>query len=363
MNIERLKTSVFRIPTDQPEADGTIEWDSTTMVVVEAVAQDGSIGLGWSYAAGAAAAVVKDVLEPVVAGHPVEEVGRAWTAMVAAVRNIGRQGIAATAISAVDVALWDLKAGLRAVPLFRLLGPYRQSVPLYGSGGFTSYTLDELIDQLGGWVAQGIPRVKMKIGTNWGTEMEVDRSRILAVREAIGPEPELFIDANGAYTPKQAIALGRAVEGVASYFEEPVSSDHLHQLAMIRREIPQDVAAGEYGFDPWYFKALLGAGAVDIMQADAARCLGITGFLMAGGLAYSAGIPFSAHTSPTIHSHAACAVPQVAHVEYFHDHARIEGMVFEGAPSPVNGSLAPSQDRFGLGVELKHGDCEEYRIL
>ncbi len=356
-----METSVFRIPTDRPEADGTFAWDSTTMVLVQLVAEDGTSGIGWSYASGAAAAVVQDVLRPAIAELDLVDVGGAWSAMVAAVRNIGRQGIVATAISAVDVALWDLKARAQGMPLFRLLGPYRDSVPIYGSGGFTSYTMDELTTQLGGWVAAGIPRVKMKIGTAWGTQLEVDRERILAVRDAIGPGPELFIDANGAYTAKQAIRLAGELEGIASYFEEPVSSDQLDQLALIRREIKQDVAAGEYGWDPWYFRAMLNAGAVDILQADATRCLGVTGFLMAAEIAYSAGIPFSAHCSPTIHAHAGCAAPQIAHVEYFHDHARIESMLFEGAPQPEGGHLSPAADRVGLGLELKHADAEAYR--
>ena len=361
MRLARMETSVFRIPTDRPEADGTFAWDSTTMVLVQLVAEDGTSGIGWSYASGAAAAVVQDVLRPAIAELDLADVGGAWSAMVAAVRNIGRQGIAATAISAVDVALWDLKARAQELPLFRLLGAHRDSVPIYGSGGFTSYTLDELTMQLGGWVAAGIPRVKMKIGTAWGTQLEVDRERILAVRDAIGPGPELFVDANGAYTAKQAIRLAGDLDGIASYFEEPVSSDQLDQLALIRREIKQDVAAGEYGWDPWYFRAMLDAGAVDILQADATRCLGVTGFLMAAEIAYSAGIPFSAHCSPTIHAHAGCAAPQIAHVEYFHDHARIESMLFEGAPQPEGGHLSPAADRVGLGLELKRADAEAYR--
>jgi L-alanine-DL-glutamate epimerase-like enolase superfamily enzyme len=281
--------------------------------------------------------------------------------MVAAVRNVGRGGVAAMAISAVDVALWDLEAKMLQRPLFEVLGPFRRSVPIYGSGGFTSYSVDELTEQLAGWVEAGIPRVKMKIGTSWGTRIEVDRARILSAREAIGPTAELFIDANGAYTAKQAIGLGRALDGVADYFEEPVSSDHLDELAMVRRAIGQDVAAGEYGWDPWYFRDMLAAGAVDVLQADVTRCLGVTGFLMAGEAAYSSGVRFSAHCSPTIHAHAACAVPQISHVEYFHDHVRIENMLFDGVPQQHAGTLTPPH-RPGLGVELKRHDAERYRV-
>jgi L-alanine-DL-glutamate epimerase-like enolase superfamily enzyme len=360
VKLSSLETTVLRIPTDRPEADGTIAWDSTTVVLVE-LAADGARGLGWSYASAAAAALIHETLHPAIADVDVRDVRAVWNAMVAAVRNAGRPGIAATAISAVDVALWDLIARSEDRPLYQALGPARDSVPIYGSGGFTSYTIDELTEQLGGWVAAGIPRVKMKIGTSWGTRDDLDRARILAARQAIGPDAELFIDANGAYSTKQAIRLARDMDGVATYFEEPVSSDQLAEMALVRRAIEQDVAAGEYGWDPWSFKAMLDAGAVDILQADATRCLGITGFQLAGQMAYSAGVRFSAHCSPTIHAHAACAVPQLSHVEYFHDHVRIEGMVFDGLPERRGGELVPREGAPGLGVELKRRDAERYR--
>lgn len=360
MRITDVTTSVLRIPTDRPEADGTIAWDSTTVVIVE-LHGEGGRGIGWTYASAGAATVVHEVLEPVLRGHDWPDARSAWPAMVAAVRNVGRGGVAANAISAVDTALWDLEARRQNRPLFEVLGAYRRAVPIYGSGGFTSYPLEVLVEQMVGWVEQGIPRVKMKIGTDWGTRLDVDHGRIIAVRDAIGPDAELFVDANGAYTVKQAIALGRELDGVAGYFEEPVSSDHLDDLAAVRREITQDVAAGEYGWDPWYFRAMLGARAVDVLQADVTRCLGVTGFLIAGDLAYASSVSFSAHCSPTIHSHAGCGVPRIAHVEYFHDHVRIEHMLFDGVPQPAQGMLAPDPMRPGLGVELKRHDAERFR--
>jgi L-alanine-DL-glutamate epimerase-like enolase superfamily enzyme len=278
-SLDRLETSVYRIPTDQPEADGTYRWDSTTVLVVEAVADSGERGLGFSYCAAAAASVVHDLLQPAIAGTPIDDIGAAWEAIVRAVRNIGRHGVASTAISAVEVALWDLKAQTLDQPLFRLLGPARDAVPIYGSGGFTSYTDDDLVEQLGGWVRDGIPRVKMKIGAEWGTRVDEDVRRVGLAREAIGPQSELFVDANGAYSASQAIGQAeRFAEYGVTYFEEPVSSDHREQLAHVRRRPPAGMAlaAGEYGYDPWYFRDMLTAEAVDILQADATRCLGIT---------------------------------------------------------------------------------------
>ncbi|MGD9893644.1 MAG: enolase C-terminal domain-like protein [Dehalococcoidia bacterium] len=363
MNVRDLQVSIYRIPTDRPEADGTLRWDSTTVVLVEAVADSGARGLGFSYASAAAATVVHEKLVDAVVGCPVEQVGVAWERMVRAVRNIGRPGIAATAISAVDVALWDLKARVLGRPLFRLLNPRRDAVPIYGSGGFTSYTEQELVEQLAGWVGQGISRVKMKIGVDWGTRPAEDVKRVRAVRQAIGPDTELFVDANGAYTVKQAIAqAARFAEHGVTYFEEPVSSDHLEQLAVVRRHAPMAIAAGEYGYDPWYFRDMLRAEAVDILQADVTRCLGITGFLQAAELAHGFGVPFSAHTSPSIHAHAGCAAPQISHVEYFHDHVRIEQLLFDGVPEPVDGCLRPDPDRPGLGLELKRQEAARWRV-
>ena len=361
--VDRLETAVYRVPTDRPEADGTFAWTSTTLVLVEAVTRSGQRGLGFSYCARAAAALVDDILAREVVGSSVDDVRATWTRMLGAVRNIGRPGVAANAISAVDLALWDLKARIAGQSLAHLLGACRDAVPIYGSGGFTSYSDAELADQLGGWVQQGIPRVKMKIGTDWGAQPETDVRRVVVARQAIGPSAELFVDANGAYSARQAIALGErfSQHGVV-YFEEPVSSDHLEQLAQVRDRIPMAVAAGEYGYDPWYFRAMLSARAVDVLQADATRCLGLTGWLQAAELAWAAGVEFSAHTAPSVHAQLGCVAPAIAHVEYFYDHARIEQLFFDGAPQPVNGNLQPDPRRPGLGLELKRQDAERWRI-
>jgi L-alanine-DL-glutamate epimerase-like enolase superfamily enzyme len=342
-----------------------MRWDSTTMVLVELTSDSGERGLGFSYTAAAAATLVQEMLSEVVLAGEAETAGALWTAMIARVRNCGRPGIAATAISAVDTALWDLRARALGQPLFRLLGAYREEVPVYGSGGFTSYSQRELIEQLSGWVELGITSVKMKVGKEWGTRLDEDVERVRAVRHAVGDAARLFVDANGAYSVKQAIwQAARFADYGVTYFEEPVSSDHLGQLAFVRQHVPAQVqvAAGEYGYDPWYFRRMLESGAVDILQADATRCLGITGFMQAATLAYAFSVPFSAHTAPSIHAHAGCAAPQLEHVEYFHDHVRIERMLFDGVLQPHNGALRPDGGRPGLGLEFRRKDAEKWRI-
>jgi len=355
--VERVDVVVCTIPTDAPESDGTIEWDETTIVIVEARAGD-EIGLGYTYADPAAGSLVARRLAPLVAGRQATSVPRAWEAMVASVRNVGRPGIASTAIAAVDSALWDLKARLLGVPLVTLLGSVRESVELYGSGGFTSYSDEQLERQLGGWASEGFRNVKMKVGR----EPERDPERVAVARSAIG-KTGLMVDANGALDRKQALALAeRLVEQDVIWFEEPVSSDDLEGLRLLRDRAPVqiEIAAGEYGYDLPYFRRLLEAGAVDVLQADATRCAGITGFLRTGALCEAYGIPLSAHTSPALHLHPCCAVGPLRDLEYFHDHARIERLLFDGVAEPVDGRLTPDLDRPGNGLELKRTDAARY---
>ena len=358
--IERIEVRAYRIPTDYPEADGTLAWDSTTMVLVTARA-GGAWGLGYSYTHAAAAQLIQTKLTEVARGTSALAPPAAWQAMVGAVRNFGRQGLAASAIAAVDVALWDLKARLLDLPLVSLLGAYRDSIAVYGSGGFTSYPVDRLQAQLAGWVEQGIDKVKMKVGS----EPRADLERVRAAREAIGPGAELFVDANGAYGRKQALAFAEkfAAHDV-SWFEEPVSSDDLAGLRLMRDRAPpgMDIAAGEYGYDLHYFRRMLEAGAVDVLQPDVTRCLGVTGFMQAAALCRCCGMPLSAHTAPSIHAHLCCAAENARHIEYFHDHVRIEQMLFDGAQAPRDGQLRPDLSRPGLGLELREAEAERYAI-
>ncbi len=358
--IEQLDVSAYTIPTSAPEADGTYAWDSTTLVLVEAAA-GGARGTGFTYADTATARLVHDLLAQVVLGHDAMNVPAAWQAMVQAIRNLGRPGIASMAIAAVDAALWDLKARLLGLPLVALLGAVRESVPIYGSGGFTSYSIAQLQEQLGGWAAQGIGRVKMKIGR----DPVADIVRVRAARAAIGPDVALFVDANGAYTRKQALAQAEAfAEQSVSWFEEPVSSDDLAGLRLLRDRAPagMSIAAGEYGYDLVYFRRMLEAGAVDVLQADASRCAGLSGFMQVAALCQAHALPLSAHCAPSLHAHVCCALAPVVHLEYFYDHARIEHMLFDGALDPAGGALRPDVSRLGMGLEFRHADAQQYAI-
>jgi L-alanine-DL-glutamate epimerase-like enolase superfamily enzyme len=361
VKVEKIEARVYTVPTDFPEADGTAEWDSTTIVVVH-VWGGGMMGIGYSYADPSVLALIEGKLAPVISGADAMSPRSAWRAMQRAVRNLGREGLAATAISAIDVALWDLKAVLLGQPLASLLGRVRDEVPIYGSGGFTSYDNRRLAEQLAGWVEKdGCRWVKMKIGT----DPDRDPSRVAAAKAAIGAA-DLFVDANGAYSVRQAQHFAEmfAAAQDVRWFEEPVSSDDLDGLRRLRDTAPaqMEIAAGEYGYTLDYFHRMLGAGAVDVQQADATRCGGVTGFMSAAALCEAWHVDLSAHCAPALHRHLGCAVQAFRHVEWFHDHARIEHMLFDGAPVPKDGTITPDVSRPGLGLVLKQRDAERFAV-
>ncbi|MFI1538273.1 enolase C-terminal domain-like protein [Streptomyces anandii] len=362
--IDAVDVHAFEVPTDGPdgqEQDGTLAWDSTTMVLVR-VHAGGRTGIGYTYGDVSAAAFVSGKLAPLLTGKDPSSPPALWELMGRQIRNAGRPGVGAMAVSAVDIALWDLKARLLDLPLVHLLPAHHDRVPVYGSGGFTNYPLDRLADQLAGWSEQGIPRVKLKTSR----EPEHDPRRLTAVRKAIGDDTELFADANGALGRKQALYWAHRFheEWDVRWFEEPVSSADIEGLRMLRQSGPPrlEIAAGEYAYTTRDFVNLVDGCAVDCLQADVTRCGGITGVLEVAGLAAAQHLDLSAHCAPAVSAHAFCAVRRLRHLEYFHDHVRVEHLVFDGNLRPDGGALRPDTSRPGLGLEVKWADAEPHRV-
>lgn len=356
--IRRSSVGCFVIPTEAPEADGTYSWDKTVLVTVEIEAGD-QVGFGYTYANAPTARMAEHLLHEIVEGKQVLRHQQLHLQMQRASRQAGLEGIAAMAISAIDMALWDLRAKLIGVPVAYLLGLARSGVPVYGSGGFISYSDEQLQEQLAGWRDQGIRMVKIKIGNDLSTE----HHRVALARETIGPDVQLFVDANGACTPKQALALTEIFRDFnVNWFEEPVSSDDLSGMHFVRQQAPpgMEIAAGEYGYTPWYFQRMLQSQSVDVLQADATRCLGITGFLEIGALCNSWQVPYSSHCGPSAHLHPMMCLPAARHMEFFHTHVRIERMLFDGFCEPQNGELRPDLNRPGLGIQFKHKDADRF---
>lgn len=360
LSVRSGSVAAYTIPTDAPEADGTFAWHKTTLVLVTLEAGDAR-GIGYTYSHNITAPLARDLLEQAIVGADPFDIPVLFSKMRYFQRNYGREGIAATALSAIDIALWDLKAKLLNQPLAKLLGQMRDCAPVYGSGGFTSYSDRQLRDQLSGWVKEGIPRVKMKIGS----QPDRDLARVRVAREAIGPDVQLFVDANGAYSRTQALYFADhfAQDFGVVWFEEPVSSDDLAGLHYVRERAPNgmDIAAGEYGWTAMSLQKMLNAGSVDVLQADATRCGGVTGFMDVAALADAHPLPLSAHCGPSIHMHLACAARPLRHVEYFHDHVRIESMLFDGFRPAKGGCMAPDLSRPGLGLEWKAQDAEKFK--
>ncbi|MFI6809084.1 enolase C-terminal domain-like protein [Streptomyces luteogriseus] len=339
--VERPAVSVYLIPTDLPGGDATLTWDATALVLVEATAANVT-GLGYTYGSPATAPVVEHELADLVVGHEAFDVPAANDRMSRALRNAGRPGIAAGAVSAVDTALWYLKARLLGLLLVRLLGAARNEVAVYGSGGLTTYDDTQLQQQLCGWADQGIDRVKIKVAESWGRCEARDLHRIALARRTVGDTAELYVDANGGYTRKQAVRTAAAMtdHGV-TWLEEPVSSDDLTGLREVRDAVTADVAAGEYGYDPPCLTRMAASGAVDCLQADVTRCGGITVWLRAAAAAEGFGLHISGHCAPHLHVHVATAVPNTRHPQWLHDPVRIENMLFHGTLDPEGGSVTP----------------------
>jgi L-alanine-DL-glutamate epimerase-like enolase superfamily enzyme len=356
--VSAVRAAAYRIPTDAPESDGTFAWDATTIVVAE-VEGGGERGLGYTYGDASVAGLVEGALAGAVRGTDVLDTGAAHAAATAKLRNIGRTGPGAMALSALDVALHDLKARLLGVPLARLLGAVRDGVAIYGSGGFTSYDDARLAEQLGGWAREGIPRVKMKVGR----DADRDSHRLDVARSAVGDDVELMVDANGAYDRKQALLWAHRFAGRGvTWLEEPVSSDDVAGMALVRDRAPAglEIAAGEYAWRECDALGLIGA--VDVLQVDVTRCGGITTTLHIDALARARSIPTSIHCAPALAAHAGAAMATLRHIEYFHDHVRIEGMLFDGVPAVgAGGVLLADLDRPGLGLELRGADAERWR--
>jgi L-alanine-DL-glutamate epimerase-like enolase superfamily enzyme len=373
----RIEATAYTVPTDAPEADGTFAWASTTLVVVTAQL-DGHTGLGWTYGPAATAAVIRELLVPALDGRhepgpgawgdlvaddpALEDVPAAWERMRAALRNAGRVGIGSLALSAVDCALWDLLARRRGLPLAAMLGAVRYAVPVYGSGGFTTYDEQQQHRQLAGWAkGEGIERVKIKIGQDGGRRAERDLARIAAARRTVGDGCALFVDANGGYSRKQAVRVAQAfADHDVTWFEEPVSSDDLAGLALVRDRVRADVTAGEYGFDLPYFARMVRV--VDCLQIDVTRCGGITEFRRAAALAAAHGLEVSGHCAPHQHLAVAAATPNLRHLEWFHDHVRIEGLLFDGAAPAPGGQLPIERSTPGNGYTFRSADAERFRV-
>ncbi len=362
--ISAVTVDAYRVPTaTRPESDGTHEWDSTGLVVAH-VEAGGVRGMGYGYIHQAGAALIRDDLASAIHGLNAVDIPRAWDAMRARMRNVGLAGLAMSAIAVIDIALWDLKSRLLDLAVSALMGARREAIPVYGSGGFTSYSDDQLRDQLSDWAARGLRAVKMKVGRE-SDRPQRDLARVRVARDAIGRDVALYVDANGAFSAPRAIAMAHAfAEHDVAWFEEPVPSDDRAGLRRVRAATPPGmrIAAGEYGATARYFRRFCQDEAADVLMPDVVRTGGFTGFLRCAETCHAFDVPISAHTAPQLDAHVCPAAPGCLHAEYFHDHARIDSMLFDGVIEPRDGVLRPDRTRPGHGLTFKAADAEPFRV-
>ncbi len=280
--ITELTTTSLHYPHGKAIQDATIPppkpgMEGRSALFVHIKTDEGVEGLGTGTGGPAVRAVIERNLKDLLVGEDPFAIERLWEAMFWRVRGFGRKGVAFGAISCIDVALWDLKAKALGVPLYRLLGTYRDSVPIYGSGGWTHFNERDLIEEQSSYVERGIPRIKMKVGKDFGRSEREDVQRLAAVRKAVGDDVEIYIDANNGYYAKQAITMARRFEEFnVGWFEEPVLADDIEGLAAVAKATSIPIATGEHEYTKFGFKDLIARGGADIVQPDVGRVGGVT---------------------------------------------------------------------------------------
>ena len=361
MRIVDVTTTHLHAPDWPANQDATIRHPvaGRAALFVHVKTDEGIEGLG--VCAPGARALIEGSLKEILLGQDPLWHEKLWDDMFWRVRGTGRKGLAFCAISGVDIALWDLKAKTFGVPLYRLLGPYTDTVPIYGSGGWTHFTEDELVREQVGYVERGIPRVKMKVAKNFGRAEAEDLRRLAAVRKAVGDEVEIYVDANNGYYAKQAIAMSKRFEQYdVRWFEEPVLADDIHGLAEISRATTIPVATGEHEYAKYGFKELISRGGADIVQPDVGRVGGVTEWLKVAHLAHAYNLPVAPHAYQLIHLHLACATPNLKVVEYLGQTEQGDRLWYTEFPEQKDGWWSPYPDRPGLGLELDPTAVRKY---
>ena len=334
------------IPPPKPGARGR----STIFIHIHT--DEGTQGFSYLNSPVAVRSLINDNLKDILIGKTPFQTERIWTEMFWRVRGFGRKGLAFQAISALDIALWDLKGKALNTPLYKLLGQAHESVPCYGSGGWTNYSIDKLVKEQTGYVEAGFPRVKMKVAINYGNDERTDIQRLEAVRKAVGDNIEIYVDANNGYYAKQAIRMSRKFEQYdVAWFEEPVIADDIQGLAEIAKATTIPVATGEHEYTKYGFKELISRGGADIVQPDIGRVGGVTEWMKVAHIADAFNLPVAPHAYSLLHLHCAMATPNLKVVEVLGVEMKSWPILFNDVPWPENGQWRPFEDRPGIGLE------------
>ena len=363
MKITDVTTTYVYVPHLSAIKDATIRHPTPGrgQCFVHIQTDEGLEGLGVGNGGRASQVLINESLKPILIGQDPLYIEKLWDDMFWRVRGVGRKGLAFGAISAVDTALWDLKAKYFSVPLYKLLGPYTDTVPIYGSGGWTHFSIDELVAEQTGYVERGMKSVKMKVGKDFGKSEKEDIERLAAVRDAVGDDVEILIDANNGYYAKQAIRMARAFEPYrVGWFEEPVLADDIEGLAAVAAAIDIPVATGEHEYTKFGFRELIARGGADIVQPDIGRVGGVTEWMKVASLAHAFNLPVAPHAFQVVHLHVTCAIPNLRIVEYLGVSEEFDKLVYTEFPEPKDGMWSPFPDKPGLGLELNPDVVKKY---
>jgi len=364
MKITDIACEKVSIPLKKPKAISTRSIHRRQLTVVQVSTDEDLTGVGWSWSHAVATIVNERLRDLLVAEDPLQTEWL-WNRMYGAEGTLtyGRRGVAVRAISAVDVALWDLKGKALQMPVYRLLGGCRSCVPVYASGGYyeEGKTADDLADEMVAYVKQGFRAVKIKVGL---LSLDEDEERVRAVREAVGPDVALMVDANNAYQPYSAIRAARAFgEYGIEWLEEPVSPDDACGSARVAATVDTPIASGELEYTRYGFRELIDKQAADIVQPDASVAGGVTEWIKIAALASANRIPIAPHSSQEVHVHLVAATPGALNVEFFDPSADIVKTeeLFTTRLTPRDGCL-PVPQKPGFGIELSRKALEKYRV-
>ena len=345
-------------------SDSTRKVETIGFVVVDIATDEGLHGLGVTYNEVGGEAVkemIDKALAPKLLGRDPLATETLYEETFHYMRGVGRKGLAFCAYSPIDLALWDIKGKLLGLPLYRLLGGSRREVPIYGSGGWVSYSKDELVEEARGMVAQGYKHIKVKVGVNGGKDLREDVRRIAAVREAVGPAIGIMLDANNAFTSATAVQLAnRLREYDILFFEEPVLADDLPGLARFRQGTDIPLATGEHEYTRYGVRDLLLNQAVDVLQVDITRSGGFTEMLKVAALAQTWNVGFAPHGMEHMHMHLVAALPNAMFLERLLVFEPVAEIAFKNSPLPKNGMLT-LPDEPGLGLTLNYDNLPRAR--
>lgn len=353
--IRNVDVHLVSAPVKGGFADATRKVETIGFVIVRVTTDQGLEGIGITYHEVGGEATLelirRNMVHRLIDRDPFDtEV--LWQEFFHYLRGVGRKGVMYCALSAVDIALWDLKGKITGLPLYKLFGGGRTRVPVYASGGWTSYSDEELVAEMQGMVARGFDTIKFKVGFDGGRNLQRDVVRVRKVREAVGPDIRLLVDANNSFDAASAVQLANRIrEYDITLFEEPVFADDIPGLARFKRGTDIPLATGEHEYTKFGVRDLLLHEAADIVQVDGARAGGMTEMLKCAALTQAWNVKFAPHAMENIHLHLVAAVPNALFLERLLMFEDLTAQVFKDAPVPVNGMMEVP-DLPGLGLSL-----------